>query len=68
MRAPINPLPPGTPPILGWRGVTDGSFRISVDGGGPYDISGLDFSDCTNLNGVASIIDPAMSIAGCPAA
>jgi hypothetical protein len=62
----VTPLPPGTPPILGWRGVTDGSFRISVDGGGPYDIVGLDLKDCTNLNGVASVIDPAMSSVGCP--
>jgi len=62
----LTPLPPGTPPVLGWTGVTDGSFRISVDGGGPYDITGLDFKDCTNLNGVASVIDPAMSGSGCP--
>ena len=62
----VTPLPPGTPPILGWTGVTDGSFQISVDGGGPYNITGLDFKDCTNLNGVASIIDPAMSSSGCP--
>lgn len=42
-----------------WRGITSGAFDITVDGV-EVNVTGLDFSDQTNLNGVASVIDQAL--------
>ena len=52
-------LPPIEQSIMRWRDVTDGSFIINVDGN-PVDITGLDFSMQTNLNGVAQVIQDAL--------
>lgn len=43
--------------------ITDGSMTISV-GGQSHTLTDLDFSDATNLNGVAAIIDAKSSSAG----
>ena len=43
-----------------WTSITTGSFTMSVNGT-PQTVTGLDFSAQTNLNGVASIIDAALS-------
>lgn len=43
-----------------WRAVTAGSFTIPV-GGTPQTVSGLDFSAQGNLNGVATIINGALT-------
>ncbi len=40
--------------------IDDGSFEIDIDGA-PVAITGLDFTDETNLNGVASVITTALS-------
>lgn len=42
-----------------WTAISTGSFSVGLDGGGPGDITGLDFSGETNLNGVASVITAA---------
>lgn len=46
-----------------WQAITDGSFRITIDGT-VRTVSGLDFSGATNLNGVASIIAAALTGGG----
>lgn len=44
-----------------WTAITDGEFKVSVDGAAATSITGLDFSAQTNLNGVASVIDAALA-------
>lgn len=39
-----------------WTTITNGGFSISIDGA-TVDVTGLDFSGQTNLNGVASVIN-----------
>lgn len=46
--------------ISNWTAITAGSFDIHVDGVAKT-LSGLDFSVQTNLNGVATVIDGALS-------
>ncbi len=50
--------------MASWTGITDGSFAIAVDGNAAANITGLNFSAETNLNGVASVIDAAINAAG----
>lgn len=45
--------------ITNWDTIIDGTFTISIDGVS-QDVTGLDFSIETNLNGVASVISAAM--------
>ncbi len=49
--------------IGNWTTVTNGSFTVSIDGS-PFNITGLNFSIETNLNGVASAIQTAIRAAG----
>lgn len=42
--------------ILNWTAITDGSFKVSIDGA-EKTVTELDFSEETNLNGVASVIN-----------
>jgi hypothetical protein len=49
--------------ITNWEPITDGSFSIDVDGG-TVDVTSLNFTGQTNLNGVAAIIDAALTGAG----
>lgn len=46
-----------------WTGITSGTFAVSV-GGASKEITGLDFSGETNLNGVAGVISTALASAG----
>ena len=46
-----------------WTSITDGALSITVDGVSK-NVTGLDFSAATNLNGVASMIDAALEGAG----
>ena len=46
-----------------WTGITGGTFAVSV-GGASKEITGLDFSGETNLNGVAGVISTALASAG----
>lgn len=52
-----------------WTSVTEGSFAISIDNV-PFEITGLNFSSQTNLNGVAAAIQTALqsAVASPPAA
>lgn len=47
--------------ISAWTGITTGSLRITVDGGAAQNLSLLNFSAQTNLNGVASVISAALT-------
>jgi hypothetical protein len=44
-----------------WTSVTTGAFKVSVDGGAPTDVTGIDLSLATNLNGVASRVTAALA-------
>ena len=46
-----------------WASVKDGSFAVSV-GGVSKDITDLDFSGVTNMNGVAAVVSAALASAG----
>lgn len=46
-----------------WNAITNGGFHITANGGSLTNITGLNFSGATNLNGVASIITTALATA-----
>jgi len=48
-----------------WNVIDDGSFSIEIDGGGTQQLTGLDFTLETNLNGVADVITTALAGAVC---
>lgn len=45
--------------VSAWTGITSGSCSIFVDGI-PYALTGMNFAEVTNLNGVASVIQTAL--------
>lgn len=47
--------------IAAWQAVTSGGFTVTVDGGEAQNVSGLNFAADTNLNGVASTINAALT-------
>lgn len=47
--------------VTGWTGITSGGFTITVDGGAPQAITGLNFSAATTLDEVAAIINAAVT-------
>lgn len=51
--------------IANWTAITAGSFKIAIDGAAAVEITGLDFSAETNLNGVAAEITAALTGAFC---
>lgn len=46
--------------ITTWQGITSGAFSITIDGTA-RNVTALDFSSATNLNGVASIVGAALA-------
>lgn len=54
-------LTPAEQVMSNFTSVTSGALKISVDGVGPTDITGIDLSSATNLNGVASILQTKIS-------
>lgn len=46
-----------------WTAITNGAFKIVVDGNAAVAVSSLNFSSATNLNGVATIINTALASA-----
>ncbi len=52
-------LTPAQQLLTNFTAVTTGSFRVTIDGT-QHDVTGLNFSAATNLNGVASIIQTAL--------
>src|SRR4051812_1642085 len=51
--------------IATWNLITNGSFKVTVDGAGLQSLTGLNFSAAVNLNGIASIINVALVGATC---
>jgi len=49
--------------IANWTSITTGSFSIAVGGAAAVDVTGIDLSAETNLNGVASEINAALTTA-----
>jgi hypothetical protein len=49
--------------LSNWTGIINGSFRVTIDGAAPVTISTLNFTGAINLNGVATIIDTALTAA-----
>lgn len=47
----------------GWSSITDGSMNVTIDGSAKH-LTSLDFSNALNLNGVASVIQSALSGSG----
>lgn len=46
--------------LSNFTAVTAGSFHISMNGDGGHDITGINLSSATNLNGVASLVQTAL--------
>lgn len=46
--------------LTNFTGITNGSFRISLNGTG-YDVTGVDLSGALNLNGVANVLQTALA-------
>jgi hypothetical protein len=51
--------------LSAWTVITNGGFKITVDGGSEVNITGLDFSAETTLNGVAAVITADLTGAVC---
>lgn len=49
--------------ITAWNGIADGSFHITVDGGGPVSVTACDFTATLNMNGVATEINTRLAAA-----
>jgi hypothetical protein len=47
--------------IATWQAITNGGFTVTVDGGAAQNITGLNLSADTNLNGVASTINAVLT-------
>lgn len=47
--------------LSAWTIITNGGFKYTVDGGSETNVTGLDFSAATTMNGVAAIIDAALT-------
>jgi len=59
------PLTPTNSLIATWTAIANGGFHISVDGGASTNVTGLNFTGATTLNGVAAIISAALTGATC---
>jgi hypothetical protein len=55
-----GPLSAAQQVLSNWTSITDGSFHVVIDGVA-HNVTGLDLSGITNLNGVASIITSALT-------
>ena len=44
-----------------WTAVTSGGFEVTIDGGSAQNVASLNFSNVTNLNGVASVINAVLT-------
>jgi hypothetical protein len=47
--------------LASWQAVTDGSITVTVDGGTPQDITGLDFSTITTIDEVSGVIQASLT-------
>lgn len=46
-----------------WTSITDGGFKVNIDGGGVTAVGSCNFSAVTNMNGVASVISARLTAA-----
>lgn len=44
-----------------WAAITNGSFRVSIDGAAAINVTGIDFTGDANMNAVAATIDAALA-------
>lgn len=56
-------LSPTQQVLSNWTGITNGAFKIAIDGGALTAVSGINLSGVTNLNGIASAINTALATA-----
>lgn len=56
-----SPLSAAQQLISTWTAITDGGFHIAIDGAGAENVTGLNFTAVNNLNGVASVINAALT-------
>lgn len=54
-------LSAATQAMATWTAITAGSFTFTKDAGSPQNITGLNFSGAVNLNGVAALIQAALT-------
>jgi Protein of unknown function (DUF3383)/Flagellin hook IN motif len=57
-------LSPTQQALSNWTSITNGSFQITLDGGKPKNITGLNFSGAASLADVATAINSALKAAG----
>lgn len=50
------PIPAANQVISVWNAITNGAFRLTVDGGAVQSVTGLNFSAAANMNGVAAVV------------
>jgi hypothetical protein len=43
--------------MAAWTGIANGAFKASIDGVGPVEYGGLDFSAVENMNAIAAVIE-----------
>lgn len=48
-----------------WTPITNGGFHVTIDGGGPDSVTGLNFSAATTMQAVAAIISAGLTGATC---
>lgn len=51
--------------LANFTAVTSGGFHVTIDGGSPLSITGLNFSAAANLNAVAALVQAALTGATC---
>lgn len=54
-----GPLNSAQQAISAWSDITNGSFRVAINGAAPINVTGLDFSAALNLSNVAATIQAA---------
>lgn len=56
-----GPIPNENQILADWTGINNGGFQIAVDGGSMTNVTGIDLTLCTNLNGVATAVNTAFA-------
>lgn len=56
-----GPLSSNQQQLSNWTSITNGGFKIAIDGGALTNYTGLNFSGATTLQGIAAIIDAALT-------
>lgn len=56
-----GPLSSSNSLIATWNAIANGGFTVTIDGGSPTAVNGLDFSLAANLNAVAAVIEAGLA-------